>query len=320
MLKKRNRLLKKLNWKMRRQKKPGAVSSKKIKRMLKHGSPASLIFKCGEFTLDLSERVQVMGVLNVTPDSFSDAGKYFDKEKALEHALRMEADGADIIDIGAESTRPGSSLVSPQQQLERIEEIVEVLGKKLRIPISIDTTYSVVAKRCLDLGAAIINDICALKSDPQMGKIIAQYKAGVILMHMQGTPQTMQDNPQYQDVIDDICKFFVEAKKRALSFGIEPERMAIDPGIGFGKTIEHNLQIIKFLSQFKVLGVPLLIGTSRKSFIGKILDVPVEERDFGTAASVAISVINGANIIRVHDVKKMKQVVKLSEEINKAGS
>ncbi len=272
--------------------------------------------KCRNYELKIVTRTQIMGILNVTPDSFSDGGEYFDTDTALKYALKMEAEGADIIDIGAESTRPGADSIKTEEQLRRIEKVVKVLGKRLKIPISIDTSNSVVAKRCLDLGASIINDISALRKDPKLGLLIAKYKAGVILMHMKGAPRNMQKNPEYKDLIPEIISFLKQAKKRAQKSGIKENSIIIDPGIGFGKTTEHNLKIIKFLSCFKVLRSPILIGTSRKSFIGNVLNVPVEERGFGTAASIVFSILNGAKIIRVHNVKQMRQVARLTDAIN----
>jgi len=272
--------------------------------------------KGADYKPDILKHVQIMGILNVTPDSFSDAGVYFSKDVAIEHALAMENEGADIIDIGAESTRPGADMVSDAEQLRRIEDIVKTLAKKLKIPISIDTSSSEVAKRCLDLGASIINDISALRKDPKLGPVIAKYNAGAVLMHMKGTPRTMQQNPQYDDLILEIIDFLRKAKAKAISCGIKEDNIIIDPGIGFGKTTEHNLSILKFLSSFKILGSPILIGTSRKSFIGDVLGLPISERAFGTAASCVIAILNGAKILRVHDVKQIKQVTALTEAIN----
>ncbi|MFH2145958.1 MAG: dihydropteroate synthase [Candidatus Omnitrophota bacterium] len=258
-----------------------------------------------------------MGVLNVTPDSFSDGGKYFTKQAAIEHALRMAEEGADIIDIGAESTRPQAQAVKPNEQLKRIDGIVRILCKKLPIPVSIDTSSAAVARRCLDLGASIINDISALSNDPGLAQLIAQYKAGVVLMHIRGTPRTMQNRPRYRNLIKEIIGFLRIAKERALKNGIEEKRIVVDPGIGFGKTTKHNLEIIKALSDLKTLNRPILIGPSRKSFIGNLLGVSPKEREFGTAAAVVYSVINGANILRVHVVKQMRQAVLIAEAIKK---
>ena len=276
-------------------------------------------FKCRDWHINLSTTARIMGVLNVTRDSFSDAGVYFDKGMALEHALQMQSEGADIIDIGAESTRPGAQSISAPRQLKRIETIVKILGKKLKIPVSIDTASSIVAKRCLDLGASIINDVYALRKDAKLAKLIAHYKAGVVLMHMKKTPRTMQHSPEYDNVILEIINFLDKAKQKALESGIPEESIMLDPGIGFGKTTEHNLKIINHLSKFRVLKSPILIGTSKKSFIGNVLHKQVKERGLGTAVSVVISVLNGANVVRVHDVKQTKEALKLTEQITKQG-
>jgi len=276
-------------------------------------------FKCRDFNIDLSKNARIMGILNITPDSFSDAGVYFDKGRALEHAQVMQSEGADIIDIGAESTRPGARSVSAAEQLKRLEDIVKVLGKKLKIPVSIDTASSIVARRCLDLGASIINDVYALKKDSKLGKLIGRYKAGVVLMHMKKPPRTMQQNPEYDNVILEIINFLDKAKKKAIDSGISEKSIMLDPGIGFGKTTEHNLKIINHLDEFKVLKSPILIGTSKKSFIGSVLHKKVNERRLGTAVSVVISVLNGAKVVRVHDVKQAKEALRLTWQITKQG-
>ena len=272
-------------------------------------------FICREYSLKLSYPPLIMGVLNVTPDSFSDGGRFFDEQRALKHALRMEREGADIIDIGAESTRPGAKRVSAAEQLRRIEKIVGVLSKRLDIPISIDTSSSLVARKCLERGASIINDIYALRRDKKLAAVAAEYNAGLILMHMKGTPATMQKKPEYKDVIKEVIDFLARAKKQALSAGVKKENIILDPGIGFGKTTEHNLKLLNRISRFKPLGSPLLIGTSRKSFIGQVLDVPVKKRDAGTAISLVFAALNGAKIVRVHNVKEMKQAITLCDAI-----
>jgi len=292
------------------------VSKKKEYNALLNFGTEDCHFQCAGFELDLTYPV-IMGILNITPDSFSDGGMFFEKNKALDHALKMQSDGAQVIDIGAASTRPGAEEIPPAEQLQRIEDVVKVLAKKINIPISIDTTSSLVAKRCLDLGVSIINDISALRTDAVLGEVVAQYKAGVILMHMQGEPATMQKSPEYKDVILEITQFLDKSVKHAMSFGIDKQSIIIDPGIGFGKTTEHNLAIIKFLSDFKVIGMPILVGTSRKSFIGNILDAPISERQSGTLTSNIIAVLNGANILRVHDVKSANQMLKVTDAIYK---
>ncbi len=276
-------------------------------------------FYCARHIIDLSKRTYIMGVLNITPDSFSDGGSYIDQDKAINHALEMQEQGADIIDIGAESTRPGAEQISPKQQIARMGSVVKMLSKKLKIPISIDTSSSIVAEYCLDIGASIINDVFALRKDEKLAKVISEYQAGVILMHMDKTPQNMQKSPEYKDIILEIKSFFEQAKQSAVKSGIKPQSIMLDPGIGFGKTTKHNLEIINKLDCFKSLGCGILIGTSRKSFIGNVLDLPVAEREFGTAASIALAIANGANVVRVHNVKQMKQVSVLTDAIIKQG-
>jgi len=270
------------------------------------------------FCLDFSRKTYVMGILNVTPDSFSDGSIYFDKAKAVDHALRMADDGADIIDIGGESTRPGSETVPLEEELRRTIPVIEEISKKINIPISIDTYKSEVALRALESGASIVNDISGMRFDPEMPKVIAKYKVPVVLMHIKGRPKNMQKNPVYDALIPEIMDYFRISIRLANKFGIPENMIIIDPGIGFGKTAEHNLEIINNLSQFASLKKPILIGASRKAFIGKILgDAPAEERLEGTAAVVAISIINGANIVRVHDVKEMAKVVKVADAIKR---
>lgn len=269
--------------------------------------------------LDFTVGCVVMGVLNVTPDSFSDGGRFLDTSKAIEHGLKMAAEGAAIIDIGAESTRPGAEPVSVDEQLKRVVPVIEALCKRIDVPISIDTNSSEVAKTALEAGAAIINDITALK-DEGMGELAAEEQVPVILMHMQGTPVTMQIEPKYEDVVREVLQFLLERAKRAEEFGIPKERIFIDPGIGFGKTLEHNLLLLRNIDKIVTTGYRVLVGTSRKSFIGKITDKndPVD-RIFGTAASVALCVAAGVSIVRVHDVADMVDVVKVANAIVSAG-
>ena len=261
------------------------------------------------------DRPLIMGILNVTPDSFSDGGRFFSRENALKQAEKMAGEGADIIDVGGESTRPYAEQVSAEEEIRRIIPVIRKIKKKLRTLVSIDTYKSEVACRALEEGADIINDISALRMDRNMGKAAARAGVPVILMHMQGRPRGMQANPRYSDVIRDIAGFLGERIKKAKELGIDVKKIIIDPGIGFGKTVEHNLLIIKNLEKFKKLGCPVLAGPSRKSFIGKVLDLKVNERFEGTAAAVAICVWNGADIVRVHDVKEMKRVADLAYAI-----
>lgn len=273
-----------------------------------------LKFKSGEF--DLSEEVVIMGVLNVTPDSFSDGGMYNTPEKALKRAEEMIEQGAKIIDIGGESTRPGSESVSEEEELRRVLPVIqEMKKKKMDCVVSVDTHKYKVAREVISVGADIINVITGLRVSQELTEILAAEKVGVIIMHIKGQPKTMQVNPIYEDVISEVKGYFREEIMCAKKHGIDERYISIDPGIGFGKRLEDNLKIIKHLGSFTEFNLPVCIGVSRKSFIGAILDLPVSERLEGTAASVAISVLHGANIVRVHDVKEMLRVVKIAKAI-----
>jgi dihydropteroate synthase len=267
--------------------------------------------------LNLFCRTHLMGILNVTPDSFSDGGNFFKTEEAVRQGLKLAEEGADIIDVGGESTRPGSEPVTVEEELRRVIPVIEELAKRTDVPISIDTYKSKVAKEALDSGARMVNDISALRFDPEMKNVVAYYKIPVALMHIKGTPKNMQDNPFYENVVEEIKDYLEESMKIAKDAGIEEEKILIDPGIGFGKTLEDNLKILKNLKKFTELGKPLLIGVSRKSFIGKILDLAVEERLEGSLAVLAVSIMNGANILRVHDVKESKRVARLVDAVLK---
>ena len=270
--------------------------------------------------LDLSRRTHVMGVLNVTPDSFSDGGHYFEADRAVEHALAMDRDGADIIDIGGESTRPYSKKISIAEEIDRVIPVIETLQGKVSALISIDTCKSTVAEEALKAGASIINDISALRFDPEMAQIAARAGVPVILMHMKGTPGDMQKNPVYDDLINEILDFLKDAVDRAETDGISRELTVVDPGIGFGKTFDHNLRIIRDLSRFKSLGRPVLLGPSNKAFIGHILDREPHERDTGSMAAVAAGVMNGAHIIRAHNVKKAVETVKIIDAVKRGNA
>jgi len=262
------------------------------------------------------QRTVVMGILNVTPDSFYDGGRYARAEAAVQRALQMVQDGADIVDIGGESTRPGSQPVPEEEELRRVLPVIEAVRGQVDVPISIDTTKSRVAERALQAGACMVNDISGLGFDPRMAEVVARHGALCCVMHIQGTPQTMQQNPQYEDVVRDIRRYFEERLALAERAGIPRENIWLDPGIGFGKTVEHNLEILRRLREFTAFGLPILIGTSRKSFIGKILgDLPPEERLEGTAATVAIAIMNGANAVRVHDVREMVRVARMTDAV-----
>jgi dihydropteroate synthase len=270
------------------------------------------------FSLDFSEKTHIMGILNVTPDSFSDGGLFSGKSSAINRAIQMVVEGADIIDIGGESTRPGSEPVTIEEEIERTIPVIETIVKEINIPISIDTCKSEVARRALDAGASMVNDISGLRFDPKMPQVVAEYKVPVVVMHIKGTPGDMQKNPVYEALIPEILDYLRESIRTALESGIPEDRIIIDPGIGFGKTFEHNLAIIHNLCEFDLLEKPVLIGPSRKAFIGKILGgVPPGERLEGTAAAVAISIIHGANIVRVHDVREMVKVAKVADAIKR---
>ncbi len=269
--------------------------------------------------LDLFRRTHIMGILNVTPDSFSDGGLYLNTERAAERALEMEREGADIIDIGGESTRPGALPLSQEEEISRVIPLIERLKSRLRIPISIDTYKARVADGAIQAGASIINDISGLRSDPDMAAVAAEYDVPVVIVHIKGTPRNMQINPVYHDLIGDILDFLKDGISIALKAGVDKDSIIIDPGIGFGKTFEHNLEIINRLDEFKSLGMPVLFGPSRKSFIGKILDLPAEDRLEGTAAAVAIGIMRGANIVRVHDIRSMVRVTRVADAIKVGG-
>ncbi|MFH1151039.1 MAG: dihydropteroate synthase [Actinomycetota bacterium] len=262
--------------------------------------------------LPLGERTLVMGVLNVTPDSFSESGTNYDPGDARSAALRMIEAGADIIDVGGESTRPGADPVSLEEELRRTVPLVEALASE-SVPVSIDTYKSDVASRALDAGACIINDISGLRFDPAMAGLAARREVPVIIMHMQGEPGNMQENPVYDDVVADICRFLRERAACAEESGVPRHRILVDPGIGFGKTVEHNLQIMNRLSEFSSLPYRLVLGTSRKRFIGAVLDRPVDRRLMGTAATLAFAVAKGVDVVRVHDVEQMVEVVRMAD-------
>lgn len=261
------------------------------------------------------DRTIIMGILNITPDSFSDGGLFADAGRAFEHAMQMIKDGADIIDIGGESSRPGSEPVSEDEELKRIMPVVERLVKESNVIVSIDTCKPKVAEACLKKGAHMINDITGLRNR-EMIKLAAEYNVPAVIMHMKGEPKNMQQNPEYINVIQEIKNFFTDRINEARKHGVRD--IIIDPGIGFGKTTLHNLQILKRLIEFKDLKCPILVGTSRKSFIGNVSNLPVNERLEGTLASVAIAIINGADIVRVHDVKECSRAVQIADAVRRA--
>jgi len=276
-------------------------------------------------TLRLGEHTLVMGVLNVTPDSFSDGGKFLDVKRAVQHALAMQRDGADVIDIGAESTRPGSLEISTAEELRRLLPVLEALRGKLKIPISVDTQKAAVAEIALGAGAEIINDISGLRSDPRLAEVAAKHGASLILMHMRGTPRTMQRGPFARDVLKDVASGLRKSIATARKHGVPRSRIVIDPGIGFGKSYTQNYELLAKLPELAKLGYPLMVGTSRKGFLGATLakhgkPAPAEERIWGTAATVAASILNGAHIVRVHDVAEMSQVARVADALLNVGN
>jgi len=290
-----------------------------IKETIKNISKTHYSIRCRKRTLALGKRTLLMGVLNVTPDSFSDGGFFYDKEKAIAHGLRMVEEGADIIDIGGESTRPGSKPLELKEELRRVLPVIESLSKKVDVPISIDTYKSTVAQRAIEAGAEIINDISGLNFDPDLAQIAAKEDAPLVLMHIRGAPETMQKDVHYDSLFSEILQYLKDSIQRAESAGLDPRQIIIDPGIGFGKTIQDNLLIIKNLFEFRILGKPILLGTSRKSFIGKILNTEAGDRLEGTLSSIAIGVLNGAHIIRSHDVLQAKKAIAVADAIKMAG-
>ncbi len=263
----------------------------------------------------LTGKTLVMGILNVTPDSFYDGGIHESSEDAVQHAARLVSEGADLIDVGGESSRPGADHVGPDAEQSRVMPVLENL-QSLDVPVSIDTYHAETAERALACGVSMVNDITALRGDARMAGVIAEAGCECVLMHMQSTPKTMQMDPRYDDVVDDICAFFEERISFAVERGISEESIWLDPGFGFGKTVEHNLEIVVRLGEFKKFGRPILIGVSNKSTIGAVLDLPAEGRVEGTAAANAVAVWNGADCIRVHDVKSMVRVAMMVDALN----
>lgn len=276
--------------------------------------------KLREHTLELGKKTYVMGIVNVTPDSFSDGGQHATTQAAVDHARRLIDEGADIIDIGGESTRPGAEAVPVDEELARVIPVVEILASDIPVPISVDTYKAEVAKAALAAGAHMVNDISALRLDMRLGEVVAQAGVPVVLMHMKGLPRDMQESPHYDSVIGEILAFLRDAVARAESCGIRREGIVIDPGIGFGKTVAHNLEILRRLDEFRSLGLPILVGTSRKSLIGKVLGLPTSQRLEGTAATVALAVASGADIVRVHDVRYMARVARMADAIVRGGA
>lgn len=288
---------------------PGCLGRLVRETFRRHAAPTRRVRLPGGSLL-CGRRTLVMGILNVTPDSFSDGGRWFDPDLAVAHGLEMIRQGADLIDVGGESTRPGARPVAAAEEIRRVRPVVERLARQ-GVLVSIDTSKAAVARAAFRAGARILNDVTALRRDPAMARAAARAGAAVILMHMKGTPRTMQKDPRYEDVVAEICRFFRKALKYALSAGIPRDRILLDPGIGFGKRPEHNVEILRRLDEFRSLGRPLVVGTSRKSFIGHYLGRAVGERLAGTAATVAAAVLRGADVVRVHDVREMSDVTRM---------
>lgn len=265
--------------------------------------------------LPIDDRTLVMGIVNITPDSFSDGGRYYHPKDAVARGIRLAEEGADILDLGAESTRPGAGLVDAEDEINRLKPVLQELLERVDVPISIDTTKAKVAREMLELGAHIINDISGLQFDPEMSRVVAEAGCPVCIMHIQGTPRTMQQHPEYGDIISDIKSYFIQRIEYAHKSGIRDEQIILDPGIGFGKTVEHNYRIIRDLREFTSLGYPILLGASRKSFIGNTLQLEVGERLEGSLAATVIGAWNGTSIVRVHDVRETVRALRLTDAI-----
>lgn len=276
-----------------------------------------MIFRASRFKFSFPRPALIVGIVNITPDSFSDGGRFLDKEKAVAHALKLVEQGADIIDVGGESTRPGSDPVGEAEELRRVIPVIKRLSGSIKVPISIDTMKPNVARAALEAGASIVNDIAANRSDEAMWRLVAETKAGYVCMHMQGTPKIMQTDPIYGDVVVEVKAFFEDRMKRFLACGIDPEQIVFDVGIGFGKTLDHNLGLLASLDSFACLDRPLLLGVSHKSFIKKLLGTEVEDRLPASLACACLAVESGVEIIRTHDVKETVQAIRMTEAIIK---
>jgi len=289
--------------------------SHQLEQILKNIKREEFVLSLGNKKLDLTKKVVIMGILNLTPDSFYDKGRYSQKEKALARVEEMIYQGADLVDIGGESTRPGATKISIGEELRRVIPVIDKIKDLFEISVSIDTYKARVAQEAIKAGADMINDISGLRFDPEMRQIVAEYKVPLVVMHIKGTPRDMQDNPRYDSLMGEIISYLAESIRIAKEAGIDEEKIIIDPGIGFGKTVKHNLEIIRKLSELKSLGRPILIGVSRKSFIGNILNLPLEERLEGSLAATCLAVSQGARIVRTHDVKETRRAVDLTQAI-----
>jgi dihydropteroate synthase len=291
--------------------------SEKLESVLANFQKTDHVLCTNQREIQLGKRTQIMGVVNVTPDSFSDGGKYLSTQAATDRALQLEAEGADIIDIGGESSRPGSEFISATEELKRIIPVIKGLYGKLSVPVSVDTLKAEVAEAAIAEGAEIVNDISSMTFDERMASVISESKVAVVLMHMKGIPKTMQEGPiAYADLMGDIIRYLAEQIKNARSHGIQAEKIVVDPGVGFGKTVRDNLSIIRNLSELKIFGMPILTGVSRKSFIGSMTNVgnPAERLE-GTAAAITASILNGSHLVRVHDVGSTKKIIAMADAI-----
>lgn len=280
-----------------------------IKEVLKlYEKKPPRFFQCRDLKLPIGDKTYIMGILNVTPDSFSDGGSYRCVEAAVKRAKEMVEEGAHIIDVGGESTRPGHQPVDPEEEICRVVPVIERLVVELNVPVSVDTSKAVVAKKALEAGAHMVNDIWGLQRDPEIARVVSNSGAGLIMMHN-------RDDKEYKDLMGDIIKFLRDSVSIAKSAGIAESALSIDPGIGFGKTMEHNMEVLRRLKELKTIGLPILLGTSRKSFIGNTLNLPVDDRVEGTAATVALGIAGGADIVRVHDVREMARVARMTDAV-----
>ena len=270
-----------------------------------------------QFKFEFPRTTLLMGIVNVTPDSFSDGGNHLDRDAAVAHGLHLIEEGADLLDVGGESTRPGASPVTEEEETKRVIPVIQELARRTHRPLSIDTQKPTVARAALEVGAAIVNDIAANREDPAMWRLVAATGAGYICMHMRGTPQTMQQVPTYSDVVGDVAEFFADRLNRLAEAGVPPEQVALDVGIGFGKTLEHNLELLAAISSFQSLGRPLLLGVSRKSFIGQLTGADVNDRLAGTLAATMLAIQDGVQMIRTHDVKATRQALQVADAIDR---
>ncbi len=312
-----------LNQKLYRQPFGLSLLAQELGAAIENYEKANFRIDLGRYKLNLNpKRTAIMGVMNITPDSFSGDGLlrasgFGLQANILEYAGQLIKDGADIIDVGGESSRPQAKAVGVKEEISRVVPVIKLLSKRIKAPISVDTYKPEVAKQALDSGAVMVNDISGLRNNA-MTRLVAKYRAGIVIMHMKGNPRTMQRNPVYKSLIDEIIEYFHQAISKAVSAGIDKAKIILDPGIGFGKLPEQNLEILKKLKAFKALGMPILVGPSRKSFIGKILNAPPKERVFGTVSACVLAAQNGAHIVRVHDVKAVRQALRVAEQINKS--